>query len=175
MIQYRPDAVSDAAFLEKAKALREITRPVGCLLLINDRADIALLADADGVHLGKGDVPVAEARRLLGQGRIVGYSAHEPDEAARAEESGADFITYSPIFPTTSHSLPRDVVGVEKLNEVVEKQRLRIPVFPLGGIGLAQIKMLRSAGIRRAAVVTAITEAEDMAAAAAGLIAELQV
>ncbi len=173
LIQYRPDALTDAEFLERAKALVDITRPAGCKLLLNDRADIAYLSGAGGVHLGRGDLPVAEARRLLGPGAIIGYSAHEPAEAARVQAEGADFITYSPIFPTTSHSKKRDLVGVDGLKAVVEEQRIEIPVYALGGVGLEQVRILRAAGIRRAAVVTAVTEADDMAAAAARLIEEL--
>lgn len=176
MVQYRPVRLPDAEFSEKARALRRITAAAGCRLLINGRIDIALLAGADGVHLGKlgkGDIPVAEARALLGPDRIIGYSAHEPEEAAEVQAAGADFITYSPIFPTTSDSRPRPAVGVERLREIVETLGLRIPVFPLGGIDLGRIGQLVSAGFRRAAVVTAITEAPDMEAAARRLIAAL--
>jgi len=125
------------------------------------------------VHIGKNDIPIADARKLLGPERLIGYSAHEPGEAARAQADSADFITYSPVFPTTSHSKPRAVLGVDKLKEDISRAKINIPVFPLGGIGLEQIALLRTAGFHRAAVVTAITEAPDVERAARDIIAAL--
>jgi thiamine-phosphate pyrophosphorylase len=173
LAQYRPDMLPDEEFLSNARALRRIAARAGCALLINDRADIALLSGADGVHLGRGDISIPDARELLGPGRIIGYSAHEPDEAAAAQAAGADFITYSPIFPTTSNSKPREPVGIGKLREMMEKMKIRIPVFPLGGIGLEQAGLLVAAGIRRAAVVAAISGAPDMEQAARSLISAM--
>ncbi|HOO56305.1 MAG TPA: thiamine phosphate synthase [bacterium] len=165
MIQYRPDRIKDEQFLEKARLLRKMTAEYGCKLIINDRVDIALLSDADGVHIGKGDLPVGDIRSLLGADKLIGYSAHDADEAEEVQASGVDFMTYSPIFPTTSSSKPRDVVGVEKLVEILDKFRITIPVYPLGGIGLNQITALKKSGINRAAVVTAITEQGDIKSA----------
>jgi len=173
LAQYRPSGLSDAEFLRSARALADIAGSAGCALLLNDRADIALAAGAAGVHLGRNDIPIPDARRILGARALIGYSAHDPAEAAAAQRAGADFITYSPIFPTTSHSLPRPAVGARGLRDIIDSARLTIPVFALGGVGLEQIPELKAAGVRRAAVVTAITEQPDMALAVSCLIAAL--
>jgi thiamine-phosphate pyrophosphorylase len=173
LAQYRPAGVSDAEFLRAAREMAAVAASAGCALLLNDRADIALASGAAGVHLGRNDIPISDARRILGPLAIIGYSAHDPEEAAAAQRASADFITYSPIFPTTSHSLPRPAVGARGLRDIIDSARLTIPVFALGGVGLEQINELKAAGIRRAAVVTAITEQPDMTLAASRLIAAL--
>ncbi len=173
LVQYRPAGIDDASLLKNARLLRDITLSAGCRLLISDRADIAILSGADGVHIGKNDIPIADARKLLGTDRLIGYSAHEPDEAARAQAAGADFITYSPVFPTTSHSKPRALLGVDMLKENIYRAKISIPVFPLGGIGLEQIEVLKTSGFHRAAVVTAVTEAPDVEQATRDILAAL--
>jgi len=174
LIQFRPDALDDEAFAEKTRRLLALTRSAGASLILNRRVDLALLTGADGVQLGKSGIPVSEARSALGPGRLIGYSAHDPEEAVLAQDASADFITYSPIFPTTSHSKPRDIVGVENLRMMLNSKVIRIPVFPLGGIGLEQVKSLKAAGIRRAAVVTSITEAPDVESASRLLLEALE-
>lgn len=168
-VQYRPSQCDDRAFLETARRLREITNAAGSLLIINDRVDVATLSMADGVHLGANDIPIEDARRLLGDGCIVGYSAHGPEEALAAAAQGASYITYSPVFATTSFSAPRPPIGLEGFSRLTVQ--VPMPVFALGGISEANASELLDEGIENIAVVTAITEADDMRAAAARICA----
>jgi len=171
MVQYRPLGLSDVDFALKAARLRRITRKAGVFFLINGRPDIALQVGADGVHIGKKSMDIPAARRRLIDSGIVGFSAHSLEEAMKAQEDGADFVTFSPVFPTYSSSDPRPVVGVDALKDLSGK--LSIPVFPLGGIGLENIEQIGAAGLRRAAVVSAITEAADIKKAAEDLLAAI--
>ena len=113
LVQYRPWMISDIDYVTKAMALRRITRKAGCILLLNARPNVALQVGADGVHVGHASMAIPAARRRLIDVGIIGYSAHSPEEAKKAEEDGADFITYSPIFETTSSSKPRPTLGVD--------------------------------------------------------------
>jgi len=137
-------------------------------ILVNDRIDVALAAGAQGVHLGAQSIPVAQARRIAPR-LMIGYSAHALEEALAAERDGASFVTYSPIFQTTSeggrHLTPR---GLGSLSEVC--RRLRIPVHALGGVTAARVPDVLSAGARGVAVVSAITEADDVSHAAREIV-----
>ncbi len=172
MIQYRPDRriVRDGEYLERARGLKKIISNVGGLLLVNDRPDIAVLSGADGVHLGAGDIPVKEAREFLGPGKIIGYSAHERDEARDAIGQGADFVTFSPVFPTTSDSNPRSPIGSESVAELIKMVDKEHPVFALGGVDHSKIEHLKSIGVTHFAVVSAITEALNIAESARQLV-----
>jgi thiamine-phosphate pyrophosphorylase len=163
-IQYRPWQPSDAEFLQKVRVLREITRASHALLIINDRIDIAALGKADGVHLGAGDIPIHDARMLMGDTGIIGYSAHTQQEAEDAAMGGADYVTFSPVFPTTSTSLPRPVTGPFDALEV--DCVLPVPLFALGGVNHENIIELLELGVEHAAVVSCITEADDVTDAA---------
>lgn len=163
-VQFRPWKPCDADFLEQAHALREITSKAGALLIINDRIDIASLCHADGVHLGAHDIPIADARRLLGDTGIIGYSSHSLEEAERAARAGADYVTFSPVFPTTSTSDPRPVA--DPFDAVEVDCAVHIPVFALGGISPGNIGELLDLGMEHFAVVSSITQADDVTAAA---------
>lgn len=141
-----------------AKELRGITREFGARLLINDRADIALAVDADGVHIGASSLPVREVRRLLGT-RLIGYSAHGAAEALQAAADGADFVTFGPVFFTPSKAAYGTPVGLEKLVEAAGK--LKIPLFALGGIKLENIPDVMAAGADGIAMISAIIAAND--------------
>ena len=167
MVQYRPRDVSDAQFLAAARRLREITTAAGALLLISDRADIAALCRADGIHIGAHDIPIKDARLLLGDDGIIGYSAHDPDEAKDAARRGANFITYSPVFPTTSSSKPRPALGPQAVIDL--DVELPMPLFALGGIDHNNVEQLLELGVSHVAVVSCITEAKDIERAARGM------
>ncbi len=165
-LQFRPWKRSDEEYENTARALREITASHGCLLLLNRRVDIARKIGADGVQIGAGCGNTskirADAREL-----IVVYSAHSLREALDAQQAGVDAVTISPLFPTTSSSLPRPPIGIE--GAITVANALTIPAFPLGGIDLDRAAALTLAGIRRAAVVSAITESPDVTHAAAAI------
>ena len=171
-IQLREKGLPVAEVYRLALELRCLTRRYGARLLINDRLDIALAVEADGVHLGINSLPVTAARHLLGPQMIIGYSAHAIDEALCAQADGADFVTFSPVYHTPSKAAYGEPCGVEKLAEAV--CALDIPVIALGGIGVANITEALSAKVQGVAVISAILDAADPRAAAASLLKKIE-
>lgn len=170
-VQLREKDLPPRRLFELAVVLRRATREQGARLLINDRIDIAMAVDADGVHLGAASLPVAEARRLLGADRLIGYSAHGVDEAVKAEREGADFVTFGPVFPTPSKAAYGAPLGPAALAEAVHS--LRIPVFALGGVTPAAVAGIMATGCRGIALISAIIAADRPEKAARGLLDEL--
>ena len=158
-VQLREKDLAAARLFEIAVELRQITREYGAKLLINDRIDVALAADADGVHLGKAGLPVREARRILGSERLIGYSAHSADEALRAQLAGADFVTLGPVYHTPSKALYGEPLGLSALSEAARV--VTIPAFALGGVKHASVAEVLSAGARGVALISAIMAAPD--------------
>jgi thiamine-phosphate pyrophosphorylase len=159
MIQFRDKESSDKEFLEKAKGIQKITRKKKIPLIINDRVDVAKLIDAEGVHLGEDDLPVKEARRILGSEKIIGASACDIKIAKLKEKEGVDYIGLGPIFKTSSKDIEKPL-GVEILKEA--NKILHIPFFPIGGINLSNLEQIISTGTKRIAVISAIFMAEDV-------------
>jgi len=151
-IQYRDKDRTRREIYEEAARLRELTRPFGATLIINDHADIARCVDADGVHLGQEDLPLKEARKLMGK-KIIGISTHNLAQAKEAEQGGADYIGFGPIFHTTTKDAgaPR---GVDSIGSI--KQNVSIPVVAIGGINMENIKEIFRVGADAAALATAI-------------------
>jgi len=152
VIQYREKKKTRHEIYDEAIRLRELTRSFRALLIINDHADIALAADADGVHLGQDDLPVKEARKVIG-GRIVGISTHSIEQAVEAEAGGADYIGFGPIFQTMTKDAGAPK-GVDFIRAI--KHNVRIPVMAIGGIGLENVSDVMRAGADAVAVATAI-------------------
>ena len=171
-VQYRPWQPDDAQYLETAKRLRDITGEAGALLLINRRTDIAEESRSDGVHLGAGGMSISEARAELGDSAVIAYSAHSLEEAQAAAAAGADFVTLSPVFPTASSSRPRALLGPERIAEA--NSAIDIPMFALGGVDHSNAGQLLAVGVRRVAVVSCITQAPDVDAAARDLCRIMQ-
>ena len=169
-IQLRDKTGPARALRELAQRLLAVTRPAGIPLLINDRADIALAADADGVHLGQDDLPLADARRLLGPERLIGCSTHSLEQALAAEAEGADYIGCGPVFPTPTKP-DAGSVGTELIAAVAA--RVRIPVVCIGGIETGNLKQVVAAGAACVAVVRAVCRAADPEAAARQLKRQL--
>ncbi|MDY6913856.1 MAG: thiamine phosphate synthase [Planctomycetota bacterium] len=162
-LQLREKNVSDAQQLALAAELRGLTDETGRIFIINDRPDIAAIVGADGVHLGQHDLPVAEARRLLRPGAIVGRSTHTIEQARAAVNEGADYIAVGPMFETrTKDAGP--VVGPELLAQAAKE--IKRPLVPIGGITAKNIGQLVAAGAKRAAVSSAICCATNPQAAA---------
>ncbi|HAU38533.1 MAG TPA: thiamine phosphate synthase [Phycisphaerales bacterium] len=162
-IQLRAKDLPDAALLAMAAELRELADETGRLFLMNDRADIAALVAADGVHVGQGDLPVAEVRRLLRPGAIVGKSTHSIDQARGAVNEGADYVSVGPMFDTdTKDAGP--VRGPDYLRQAAGE--ITVPLVPIGGITAENVRTLVEAGARRVAVCAAVCAAKDPAAAA---------
>ncbi len=160
-VQLREKDLAAGQLFELAVELRQLTREYGAKLLINDRIDVALAVDADGVHLGKAGLPLAEARRLLGHKRLIGYSAHGTDEAIQAQLAGADFITLGPVFHTPSKARYGEPVGLSALADAA--RAVTIPVFALGGIKPASVGEVLSAGAQGVALISAIMAAPNPA------------
>jgi len=166
IIQYREKELADGPFLANALTLREMTRKAGVLFLINDRADVALLAGADGVHLGQMDLPVEQARRLLGPTRIVGASTHNEREAQLALLQRPAYIAAGSMFPTSSKE-EVEVGGLPYLSLLLAKVKPDCPVYAIGGITLENLGQVLAAGADRVAVSSAIIRAPDIRAACA--------
>jgi thiamine-phosphate pyrophosphorylase len=167
-VQLREKDLAAGQLFELAVELRQLTSEYGAKLLINDRIDVALAVDADGVHLGKGGLPVAEARRILGNSRLIGYSAHSTDEAARAQVDGADFVTLGPVYLTPSKAPYGEPLGLNALTEAAGV--VTIPVFALGGVKPSSVAEVLSAGARGVALISAIMTAQDPALATESLL-----
>jgi thiamine-phosphate pyrophosphorylase len=168
LFQYRDKLADARTYLEKARALSLLCRELGTWLLLNDRVDIAALVDCDGVHLGQNDLPTADARSILGPGKIIGRSTHTVDQARQACEDGADYINIGPVFPTATKNTPVSPVGLDMVRAVTAVAT--VPVTTMGGISLANAPDVVRAGADRVAVVTAITQAPDIARAARDLM-----
>jgi thiamine-phosphate pyrophosphorylase len=163
MIQLREKTWPAGRIVQIGRRLQEITRPAGVSLIINDRADVALAIDADGVHVGPGDLSVADARRVMGPDRIVGASAGTLAEALAAEAGGADYVSVGSIFPTTS-SPGVEAVGPETLTQF--KAALRVPIVAAGGITHANAAEAIHAGANGVAVISAVVGAGNVREAA---------
>lgn len=160
IIQLRDKTSSKRVILEKARALRELTKKYDIPLIINDHIDIALAVDADGVHLGQDDLPLKEARQIIGDDKIIGISTHRIEEARAAQEGGADYIGVGPIFPTQSK---KDVVApvTTKYIEQVAKE-ITIPFFAIGGIKRHNVDQVIQAGAKRICMISEIVGADDV-------------
>jgi thiamine-phosphate pyrophosphorylase len=171
-VQLREKDLPACQIFELAGELRALTRQFGAKLLINDRIDVALAVGADGVHLGRGGIPVAAARRLLDDGQLLGYSAHGLDEARRAERDGADFVTFGPVYDTPSKRVYGQPLGLAPLAEAARS--LRIPVFALGGVKKTSVGEVMATGVSGIALISAIIAAENPAVAAESLCKQIE-
>lgn len=170
-VQLREKDLSSRDLYETAYELRKLTTRYDARLFINDRIDIALAVDADGVHLGNGSIPIHRARKILGEKRLIGVSCHNQVSAIAAQETGADFITFGPVFYTPSKAVYGDPVGVGKLAAITEL--LQIPVFALGGINRDNAPQTIAAGAHGISLVSAVLAAENPRAEAKALLALL--
>ena len=170
VVQVREKTMCDRDYLNLLKEARKLTDEFGALLIADDRLDAALLADADGVHLGQDDLPCAEARKLAPQ-LFIGVSTHNREELLAAQRDGCSYLNIGPIFPTGTKSLPMNPLGLETLSELAPQ--VKVPFSVMGGIKFSHLKTLRSHGCLHIAAVTAFTQAENPAAEVRKWIAEL--
>jgi len=154
--QYREKSKTKKEMFYEALELREITKKYNALLIVNDYADLALAVDADGLHLGQDDLPLAEARKVMGD-RIIGISTHNILEAREAEKGGADYIGFGPIFHTTTKDagVPK---GLDALKEI--KSSVKIPVIAIGGIKAENVKSVLETGCYGVAVSSGLLEGD---------------
>jgi thiamine-phosphate pyrophosphorylase len=166
-----PDHVSDLGAYHLSSIIVDLCRAAGATCLINDRLHIALATGADGGHVGGDDLPVAAARRVLGPDAILGVSARDPVTARAAEAAGATYLGVGPVFATrTKDGLP-DPLGAAGLRAVVTS--VDLPVIAIGAVTADRVPELLAAGAYGVAVVTAVSDADDPAAACAELLAAL--
>jgi thiamine-phosphate pyrophosphorylase len=159
IIQLREKEYSAKDLYHLALKYREITSRAGVLLLINDHLDIALAVEADGVHLGQDDLPVAAARRIAPE-LLIGASTHSLEEAKQAQDDGADYVNIGPIFPTKTKEGIEHYLGPDAISVIAPE--IRIPFTVMGGINESNLDQVLVKGARRVAVVTAITQAPDI-------------
>jgi len=164
VVQLRMKDTDGGEMLEKAKAIQEIAQQYCKFFIVNDRLDIAVLAGADGVHLGQTDIPVQEARRLVGDEMIIGVSASTVEEAVKAVDDGADYIGVGSIFNTSTKPDADQGIGLDTLMDIC--QAVDVPVVAIGGINKGNIRDVIRAGADGAAVVSAIMAKPDIKAAA---------
>ena len=159
VIQFRQKTGTARDILANARSVAAICRAYDVTLLIDDHVDMALAVGADGVHLGQTDLPLADARRVLGEDAIIGITAPSLHDARAAEHGGADYIGFGPVFPTRSKSNPASVKGLEGVLEVANATDL--PVIGIAGITAARCADVLRAGAHGVAVMTAISCSDD--------------
>lgn len=162
-IQLREKDMDGGELFRRACALVDLCRQHGVISIINDRADIAVASGADGVHVGQGDLPCQEARKIVGHGKIVGVSTHNIEQARAAQLAGADYIGVGPVFP--SKTKPRDFLpGLDFAREAVGA--VKIPCVAIAGITAENVGEVMATGVQAVAVSSAVISADDVAAAA---------
>jgi len=161
VIQLRDKTLPDRVLLQRAHVLRRLTRSSDTLFIMNDRPDLARLADADGVHVGQEELQVADARTIIGPRRMTGVSTHSLQQAQQAARDGAAYIGVGPVFPSSTKQFSQ-FAGVTLLNEV--SRQISLPAFAIGGITLKNLSQVTAAGFSRVAVAGAVLQAADPAA-----------
>ncbi|MCL5056561.1 MAG: thiamine phosphate synthase [Actinobacteria bacterium] len=168
LVQLREKDISSLDFYNIALKLREVTKYHGVPLIINDRLDIALAADADGLHVGQEDLPVRDARRLLGEDKILGYSVTTIEEAVFGQTNGADYLGAGPVYPTGSKADAAPPIGIDQLKRI--KDSVSLPVVAIGGIGAANIKEIKASGVDGVSLISAILGSNDIKEASGRLV-----
>jgi thiamine-phosphate pyrophosphorylase len=168
VLQLRAKAMSPREFLQLARATRALTQSYGCRFIVNDRVDIALASNADGVHLGQEDLPLHAARKLIGE-KIIGISTHGLEQAREAEQCGADYIGFGPMFSTTTKETGYPARGARMLREV--REAVSLPIVAIGGITEANVAQVWRAGADSAAIISDILGADDIASKVQRIVA----
>lgn len=170
-VQLREKDLKGRELLELARSLRALSARYGAKLIINDRLDVALLSGADGVHLGSSGIPAASARKLLGKDALIGVSTHSVKEAREAEDDGASFITFGPVYFTPSKARYGEPVGVAELKKAVKE--VSIPVYALGGIDKDNLREAVAAGAS-VSLISAIMGSIDPESSAREILDEIR-
>ena len=167
LVQLREKDISSLDFYHIALKMKELTHRYNVPFIINDRLDIALAVDADGLHVGQEDLPVEAARRLLGPGKILGYSVSNIEDARHGEKNGADYLGAGTVYPTGSKLAAVSPIGIEILGNI--KKAVSIPVVGIGGIGATNIREVKASGVDGISLISAILGSEDIAGTSANL------
>ncbi|MGH2574619.1 MAG: thiamine phosphate synthase [Ignavibacteria bacterium] len=159
MIQLRDKKMSTGELVVTAKRIKKLCDKSNVTFIVNDRVDIALISDADGVHLGKEDIPVSEARKLLGRNKIIGGTAHNVKEALQVEKDGVDYIGFGHIFPTLTKLKTTQPQGLERLAEVI--RLISIPVLAIGGINTENVNKVILSGAYGVALIGSVVKSDN--------------
>lgn len=170
VVQLRAKHARDSVVLEWARAIRALTRASGSRFVVNDRFDLALLAEADAVHLGQEDLPPAALPRAARAKLAVGRSTHTPEQLAAARDEDVDYVAFGPVFGTRSKDSPFDARGLAAVEEAVRRAAPR-PLVAIGGIGEGDLAALRALGVAGIAVISAVAGDPDPERAAERLLA----
>ena len=158
-IQFRQKSGSTRDMIEVARRMKDVCVKAGVSFIVNDRLDVALAVDADGVHLGQDDFPLSIARKILGPDKIIGGSASDLEEARICLCEGADYVGFGPVFPTTSKDDAGPVSGIDRLRDIVEN--IPLPIIAIGGISSENTSSVMRAGAAGIAVISAVCCQED--------------
>jgi thiamine-phosphate pyrophosphorylase len=160
LIQLREKRASPIEFYREANAAMSVARRLGVQIIINDRVDIAIAVKADGVHLGQDDLPPDQARRLLGESRVIGFSTHVLSQALASDAEAVDYLAIGPIFQTSTKDNPDAIVGLETIIEV--RRLVSTPLVAIGGITLQTARAVIEAGADSVAVISDLVSAGDI-------------
>jgi len=160
IVQIREKGLPLTDYIKLASKALQLTRSHNAFLIINDAVEVAKTTGADGIHLGQEDMPVKEARKIMGNGAVIGISVKTVDEAVCAEEDGADYLAVNGVFPTATKEDLGYCVGLEGVKRI--RQSTRLPVIGIGGITLHNCRSVIEAGAHGIAVVTAITMSDNI-------------
>jgi thiamine-phosphate pyrophosphorylase len=165
VLQLRDKEASGGRLYREALQLRKLTRDAKVLFIVNDRLDIALAVDADGVHVGQSDLPASVVRGVMGPGKILGVSVDTVEEALQAEKDGADYLGVGPVFEARGTKPDAgEPVGLDRIARI--RRHCRLPIVAIGGIDAENARKVRESGADGAAVISAIVSADDIAQAA---------
>ncbi|MCI0427451.1 MAG: thiamine phosphate synthase [Nitrospiraceae bacterium] len=171
LFQYRNKTASMKEAYVEASALRKAAAKASVFFLVNDRCDLALAVDADGVHLGQGDLPLELARKVMGPDKLIGISTHNPDQVRNATAGKPDYLGFGPIFKPGSKQDHDLVVGLEGLRAI--RALTSLPVFAIGGIQINQVREVMREGANGVAVISAILKAPDISLAVKAFLAQM--
>ena len=171
LFQYRNKTASMKEAYAEAVVLRQAAAKAGVLFIVNDRCDLALAVDADGVHLGQGDLPLDLARKVMGPDKLIGISTHNSDQVREATAGKPDYLGFGPIFKPGSKQDHDPVVGLEGLRAM--RRLTSLPIFAIGGIQIDQAKEVMRAGANGVAVISAILKAPDISRAVNAFLAQM--
>lgn len=160
IVQYRNKNAETLHMYEEALLLKEICQDRECLFLINDRLDIALAVEADGVHLGQTDMPCPQARKLLGSAKVIGVTVHNMAEALQAESDGADYLGVSPIFQTSTKPDAGKPAGIRLIEEI--RGQVQIPLVAIGGINHSNAPQVIQAGADALCAISSVVAADNV-------------
>jgi len=172
MVQLREKDTDSREFVELARSIKQILAPAGVPLIINDRADIALIASADGLHIGQRDISFPDTRALMGPDAIIGLSVENEAQAIHAAQWDLDYIAASPVFNTPTKTDTAEELGLEGLSRI--KKLVSVPLVAIGGINESNIAQVHKAGADSIAIVSAISSAVDPEAVARKLLEFMQ-